>query len=367
MLKKSQMIYHYIRTHKSVSKQDIVIGLKLSLPTVTQNLQYLEGLGLIDTSKKIENTGGRNATAYSYKERARTSIGVSLTGHHIGAVAIDLSGAVITMRRESIEFNLGDEDYLKKIGEVVEEIKSEANISDDNLLGVGVAVPGLMSDDGEVVKYGLTLNFTGRTRKEICKYIRYHNRLFHDSSTAGYAEVWILRDRSNAFYLSLSNSVGGAVLINKEIYDGNVYKSGEVGHMTVVPKDGELCYCGQYGCFDTVCRSTILDQYADGNLESFFQLLEKGDEGALKLWDTYLDNLALGINNIRMLFDSDIIIGGYVGAYIGDCMEDLCRKVDARNPFSEKSSEYLFPCKYKIESTAAGTAIHFVDDFFDTI
>lgn len=366
-MKKSQLIYHYIRTQKSVSKQDIVIGLKLSLPTVTQNLQYLEQQELIDTSKKIENTGGRNATAYSYMKRAKTAIGVYLTGHHINAVAIDLYGEVIRKERETIEFDLENDDYVRKIAAVVERVKEESGIADDNLLGVGVSVPGLMSEDGEVVKYGLTLNFTGKTRAEICKYIPYKTRMFHDSSTAGYAEVWISRDRCNAFYLSLSNSVGGAVLVNKEIYDGNVRKSGEIGHMTVIPEGGELCYCGQRGCFDTVCRSTILDQYADGNLEHFFELCEEGDPGASKLWDTYLDHLALGINNIRMLFDSDIIIGGYVGAYIGNFMDELCRRVDKRNPFSEKSAKYLFPCKYKIESTAAGAAIHFIDDFFEQI
>ena len=55
-MKKSQLIYQYIREQGAVSKQDIVIGLGLSLPTITQNLNNLAELGLIDTSKKISNT-----------------------------------------------------------------------------------------------------------------------------------------------------------------------------------------------------------------------------------------------------------------------------------------------------------------------
>ena len=61
-----QRIYQFIRENYQVSKQDVVVGLQLSLPTVTQNLEYLRNLGLIDTSKKIRNTGGRNAMAYTY-------------------------------------------------------------------------------------------------------------------------------------------------------------------------------------------------------------------------------------------------------------------------------------------------------------
>ena len=155
--------------------------------------------------------------------------------------------------------------------------------------------------------------------------------------------------------------------MDKNIYEGNQQKGGEIGHMTVVPEGGELCYCGRRGCFDTVCRSTNLDQYTDGNLEQFFELLEAGDKGAARLWDQYLDDLSLGIHNIRVLFDSVIILGGYVGAYIENYMDELCRRVDERDSFDEKAKDYLVPCKYTVESAAAGAAIFYIDEFFNTI
>lgn len=93
-LKNRQLIYQYVRSNISVSKQDIVVALQLSLPTVTQNLQYLKEQKLIDTSRKIKNTGGRNATAYTYIQNAKMAIGVYITDHHISAVAVDLSGRV---------------------------------------------------------------------------------------------------------------------------------------------------------------------------------------------------------------------------------------------------------------------------------
>jgi len=366
-LKNRQMIYRYIRSQDSVSKQDIVVGLQLSLPTVTQNLQYLEEQGLVDTSKKIKYTGGRNATAYTYIKNAKMAIGVYTTGNHINAVAVDLSGNVVEMIRERIEFNLDDENYLKKLGEMVEQVKVNAGIADENLLGVGISVPSLVSDDGEQVIYGLTLNFTGKTRAQIAKYIPYDNRLFHDSYAAGYAEIWIDHRVRNAFYISLSNSVGGSVVIDNEIYEGNTHKGGEIGHMVVVPDGGKQCYCGQYGCFDTVCNTGNLDHYTNGNLEEFFRLLKEGDVTAQKLWDKYLDDLALAIHNVRMLFDNVVILGGYVGANIEEYMETLYKRVDKLNPFDDKASDYLIPCKYKVEATAAGAAILYINKFINTI
>ena len=245
-MRKSQLIYQYIREQGAVSKQDIVIGLGLSLPTITQNLNNLAELGLIDTSKKISNTGGRNATAYSYIEKARYAVGLYLNRHHINCVAVDLSGNVISLIRVRENFDLNDDNYLRKIGETVEEVKKDTGLSDDRFLGVGIAVQGLISDDGERVTYGLTLNFTGVTRADIAKYIPYHNRLFHDSAAAGYAEVWDRNDLDDAFYLSLSNSVGAVSYTHLSSIGrhrclevarmwGNVVFLGEQGTVTFEP------------------------------------------------------------------------------------------------------------------------------------
>ncbi|MFR7440873.1 MAG: hypothetical protein ACLUUG_06205 [Lachnospiraceae bacterium] len=106
--------------------------------------------------------------------------------------------------------------------------------------------------------------------------------------------------------------------------------------------------------------------YTDGNLEAFFQLLANGDEGAKKRWMKYLDDLSLSIHNIRILFDGTVILGGYVGAYIGEYMEELNRRVDERNPFGDRAENYLRPCRYKVEATAAGAAIFLWITFWRT-
>ena len=237
-IKNRQRIYQYIRFNGPSTKQDLVVALQLSLPTVTQNLDYLKKRSLIDGSKKITNTGGRNATAFTYLQRAKMAIGIYITAHHMNGVAVDLSGDVETMVREQVDFDLDNEAYLKKLGSLVERVKEEAGIQDADLLGVGISVPGLVSDDGETVIYGRTLNFTGKTRKEIAKYIPYPCRLVHDSYAAGYIEAWKNQEVRNAFYISLSNSVGGSIIIDHEIYEGDTQRGGEIGHMIVVPEGG---------------------------------------------------------------------------------------------------------------------------------
>lgn len=364
---KSQLIYKFISDEKSVSKQDIAASLKLSLPTITQNLRYLVSLKLIDTSTQIGYTGGRNATAYTHVPNAKIAIGLYLSTTCINAVAINLSGEVVYRINRRMNFALDEDVYLKEIGNVVKEIKETLEIPDEDFLGVGVAVPGLVSEDGEEVIYGLTLKFTGKRRSEIAKYIPYRNYLFHDSRCAGLAEIWSASGLDSAYYFNLSNSIGGCIIIDNQTVRGDNQRAGEIGHMIIQSTSGKPCYCGQKGCFDSVCNITNLVRYSDDDLKYFFELLERGDHTIVEAWNQYLDNLAIAIHNIRVLFDCPIILGGYVGEYIDRYMEQVYEKVNRLEIFDSKAEDYVFPCQCKIESTATGAALKLIEGFIQEI
>lgn len=355
-------IYGFLREERSVSKQDIVYALKLSLPTVTQNLQEFQEKGLVDTTGRIGHTGGRNATAFSFINDARVAIGIDIQKHHNTAVIVDLDGQVIKKIRKQVDFATTDE-YYKMLGAEVEEILAKAEINPAKVLGVGMGVPGLISKDGQEVVYGRILNFTGETSENFSRYIPFRTLLFNDANAAGSAEMWSSHHIKNAFYICLSDHIGGAVILGNKVYEGDNQRSGEVGHMTVVA-DGRPCYCGQHGCFETYCCASILSEAADGDLDAFFKKLEAGDKQIAEVWNSYLHYLAFAVHNIRMLFDCNVILGGYVGAYIGRYMEPLCEMVRRRDMFSEEPGSYLTPCQYKTEAIAAGAALPFVEEFF---
>ena len=131
--------------------------------------------------------------------------------------------------------------------------------------------------------------------------------------------------------------------------------------MTVV-LDGKKCYCGKSGCLDAYCSALNLSDAADGKLEKFFELLERKDQRAVELWDTYTSYLAVAINNIRMVLDCDIILGGYVGSYAEPYIPDIWSKVSERNTFAEQR-QFVYGCRYKIGAAALGAALEVVENF----
>lgn len=295
---------------------------------------------------------------------ARVAIGLDITRNHITVVMVDLTGAIISRTRVREKFERTDA-YYRRLGALVEQAASDAGLSGERILGVGIGVPGLVTADHQTVFYGEILNFTGATCAEFSKYIPFPTALFNDANAAGLAESWATGGSVNAFYLMLSNNIGGSVVIGGQVYAGQHLRSGEVGHITIIP-GGRKCYCGQQGCVDAYLAATELSSLTEGNLSAFFDLLSAGDEKAAAAWDQYLGHLALTANNLNMLFDCPVVLGGYVGEYIGDYMDQVRERAGYLNTF-EGNGDYLRVCSYKTEAIAAGAALHFIALFINSI
>ena len=358
-------IYQLFRQYNELSRQDVVSKLQISLPTVNQNLQNLQNEGLICESGSIGNTGGRKAKAYSLVKDARTAIGIDLTKNHITVVAVDLTGSIIAKKRIVKPFERTDE-YYKLLGETVEQIIRDAGIDRSKVLGAGIGIPGLVTPDKDTVYYGGVLNCTGATKNEFSKYIKLSTRLYHDVDASGFAEMWYNPDIKNAFYIMLSNSIGGTIYINNNQYFGENLRGGEVGHLIIEP-GGKKCYCGRRGCFDAYCSATVLSSLTGGNLAVFFSLLKSGNEEACERWDVYLHHLANTVFDLRMLFDCPIIIGGYIGEYIDEYLDDLKSIIAKDNKAFDNNLDYILPCKFKMHATAVGAALYYISDFLRQI
>ena len=108
--------------------------------------------------------------------------------------------------------------------------------------------------------------------------------------------------------------------MNKKLHIGDNVRAGEFGHITIEP-NGEKCYCGKIGCLDSYVKANLLSDLTNGQLDVFFEELKKGNKKLLKAWNNYLYYLSIAVNNLRMSFDCDIVIGGYIGSYFNEYIE----------------------------------------------
>ena len=80
------------------------------------------------------------------------------------------------------------------------------------------------------------------------------------------------------------------------------------------------------------------------------------------MWDTYLDDLAIVVDNIYTLFDCRVVIGGYVGNHIAPYIGILRDRVSSKNTF-EKNASYLYAGMFHQEAPALGASIHIIEQY----
>lgn len=357
-------IYKFLYKHDPISIQEIAYTLNMSLPTVTQNLRALQERDLISETGLFESTGGRKAKAIAFNSVAKYAVGLDITRNHVGIVLIDLVGKVIQNVRKQYPF-VNSKEYFAGVGHLVKQFIDNCKIENSKILGVGIALPTILSADKQTIDYATVIDFKGGSVNQFAEFIPYSCILSNDANAAGFAELWGEANIQNIVYLSLNNSVGGSIIIGRNIFSGDNQRSGEFGHMTIVP-NGRRCYCGQKGCVDAYCSAKILSDSTNGKIAEFFRLLRLNNEPQKILWGEYLTHLVFTINNLRMFYDCNVILGGYAGAYMDEYIEYIRELVSRRNTF-EVDGSYLHVCKYKLEATAVGAALQHVERFINNI
>lgn len=357
-------VFRYICKQGTVSNPDISYNMKMSLPTVTQITKELIEKGVIKESGELHSTGGRRAKALTAAVNIKQAVGVDITKNHVSFVLTNLAGKILKYVRIFLPYT-HEEGYYQRVNEEMEKFLDESDADRNKILGVGISFPGIVDLDKRMITYSHILGVRMVSFDSVSCFFDYPCIFLNDANAGAYAEGIYSAEKKRFFYLSLSNTVGGAVFDSDRLVQGDHFRTGEVGHMTVVP-DGKKCYCGKRGCLDAYCSALNLSDSADGKLEKFFDLLEKKDQEAKRLWDVYTDFLAVALNNIHMILDCNIILGGYVGSYAEPYMPDIWRKVLERNTFAD-DGQFVNSCKYGIGSAALGAALQVIENFVKEI
>ncbi len=358
-------VFRYVYSSETpVTKQDVAQSLNLSLPTVGQNLRELLDAGLLQLQGTFDSTGGRKPKAIGINAKVKCSIGLMLSSRHIHIVCIDLKARLIC---QSSIFRLftGDQQYCRQLACYLEDFIDANQIDRSTLLGVGIAVPGILDEERNVVVMSHIVSLRELPVETLTAHIPYPCFIENDANAGGMAEWWDRPSMENMVYLSVQKGVGGAVLLSGVRYMGRHHHSGEFGHMCIVP-GGRPCSCGKQGCLEAYCSTARISDDLGISREEFFSELEEGNAAYRAMWEDYLDHLALGIHNIRMVLDCDIVLGGILVQFMEPYLESLQNRLQELNPF-QPDRPYLILSRYRSWSTCVGAALHFISSFLETI
>lgn len=163
--------------------------------------------------------------------------------------------------------------------------------------------------------------------------------------------------------VTLGTGIGGGIIIGHQLLRGANGFAGEPGHM-VIDLDGPLCPCGQHGCWEVYASGTGLERLArvavleghsptllalagspeDIRGEHVTDLLAQGDPSALAIFEEYAGYVAVGLANLLVLLDPEVIVlGGGVSRQGALLLELITRVLDSdyRSAVADRSSRIL--------------------------
>ena len=132
----------------------------------------------------------------------------------------------------------------------------------DRIVAVGLATPGTMD-----IPNGMLLeppNLPGwmnyPIRDRVAAQLKRPTILQNDANAAAYGEYWAgsaKNVRSLLFY-TLGTGLGGGVIVDDHIIEGEHSHGSELGHVILEMDDGRLCTSGQYGTAEAYVSATAL-------------------------------------------------------------------------------------------------------------
>ena len=287
-------------------------------------------------------------------------IGVDVGGTSIKGGAINDKGQVLD------EFVLGIDRLAKPevtFGELAESIKEfiKEHHYEEKISGVGLGIPGLIDKETGIVASSpnmpLWLNFN--IKDFLSSRLGLPIKIVNDASAAalGEARFGSGKEFNYLVMFTLGTGVGGGIVFNKQLIDGNKSQGAQLGHSIIV-LNGRKCNCGRRGCLEAYASATALSnqtrimmrQYPNSllhecakevgkiNAKVAFMAARRGDEAGMKLVTEYVMYLSEGILNYCNIFRPDVVVLSGGVANEGDYLINRVRDYIERRDYGYKNS-----------------------------
>lgn len=219
------------------------------------------------------------------------------------------------------------ENILPDVAASIEEKRAE---KDGNIMGIGIGVPGPITDDGTVLKCPNIHWPVFNVKDKLIELTGVGNvKVGNDANVAALGEMWKGGGRGfdSIVMVTLGTGVGGGVILGGKILTGSKGAGGEIGHMKVEMNETDVCGCGGKGCLEQYSSATGIVRVAkkglraDSSLASLAEITAKdifdaakaGDDYALSVVDQFAKYLGIALANVSHVVDPEaFVIGGGV-------------------------------------------------------
>jgi len=284
------------------------------------------------------------------------------------AIGVDLGGTDIAAGRVGENRNIVDKISIptnapRPAEEIVRDMAHLAvELSARNLVlpvGIGIGAPGIIADG--IIHAAANLKFREEPIREMMEKVSgMRCELGNDANAAALGEnvAGAGKGADSFVMVTLGTGVGGGIIEQGKIIDGFNGSGAEIGHFLLHP-GGTKCGCGKKGCFEAYCSASALiamtkeamrahpesaiaklcgGDEANINGKTAFDAMREGDAVGKAVVDEYIENLGLGLSNIVVLLQPEVLaIGGGISRE-GETLLAPLRKIVDENAYFDAAT-----------------------------
>ena len=241
----------------SLSRKGLATALGLTPAAMTKITAELLSERLIAESAPAAGSGaGRRGILLRLVPRARCALGVFLGLGEAILSGVWLDGTVIFSENVVLPQRAPADETVSSLAERLLALAEENGLRGESILGLGIAVRGIVAEDGRSVRSTFdaldALDYPICERFEECTGMK--TVLSNNVRALFAAELFLDRERKpdSQFFLRCGTGIGGALSIRRRIWEGEGRQCAEIGHIPAVRRGGKPCHCGKCGCLETV-------------------------------------------------------------------------------------------------------------------
>ena len=282
-------------------------------------------------------------------------VGVDFGGTKIFAGVFRSNLELIGTARISTKAYRGAETVLERLARCVKDAVDECDLTLGQVKAVGLGAPGAVDPEKGLVIFAPNLGWENRPlKKEMEKELGIPVFIENDANLQmiGIYEVELESKPRHAVGVFVGTGIGGALIINGELYSGFNHSAGEIGHMAI-DLSGPKCGCGNRGCFEAIAsrtgivrriqeavaagQTTVLTELVGSDLQDLRsrhlrKAIRKGDKFVLKIMEESADYMGIAVGNLINLLSPEVVMlgGGIIEALDETLMPRVIEVAQAR-------------------------------------
>lgn len=235
---------------------------------------------------------------------------------------------------------------LPDIADAVLAKMTDRGIAKEEVIGVGIGVPGPVDDAG-VIYRAVNLGWgVFNINETLGNLLGLPVKAANDANVAALGEMWCGGGKGcrNLVLATLGTGVGGGIIVNEKIVTGSKGAGGEIGHIHMVDDEPDACGCGNHGCLEQYASATGIVRLAKRKLAStdeesalraaqeadalsakaVFDAVKDGDKIACEIAEEFGMYLGKGLAMVAAVVNPEVFV---LGGGVSKAGEILCEYV----------------------------------------